>query len=282
MNNGAPAPVSVRGGDGHAIPVRHFGVRARRRPVVMLHGLQSHSGWFLRSARGLREAGLPVYAFDRCGSGLSDAPCCAGPRLEALLAETDAVVEHALHGRPYGSVHLLAHCFGAIPALLYAAHYRPARVASLVLATPAFYTRVGVTLRDKARIVGSLVTGREVLASVTLEPTQFSDDERWVELVRRDHRARRQFPARFLYEVARARRRLPAAARELNAGVLAAFAADDPICDNRRNRRLLERVRAPKQLCEYAGARHVLDFSRQWEAFLGDATRWFSRYGGDA
>src|SRR5262249_2375614 len=45
--------------------------------VILIHGLQSHAGWFVESRAGeqLAAQGLAVYAPDRRGSG-----CSAGPR----------------------------------------------------------------------------------------------------------------------------------------------------------------------------------------------------------
>lgn len=45
----APSPSWIGAPAGHRIPVRLFGARGRH-PVVVLHGLQSHSGWFVPSA----------------------------------------------------------------------------------------------------------------------------------------------------------------------------------------------------------------------------------------
>src|SRR3954464_6461838 len=57
--------------DGKRIPVRTFGTNGSRRPVLMTHGLESHSGWFVQSAAFMAGLGHPVYLVDRRGSGLS-------------------------------------------------------------------------------------------------------------------------------------------------------------------------------------------------------------------
>jgi pimeloyl-ACP methyl ester carboxylesterase len=64
---------SIPGRGGHAIPTRIWDTPAAAArppvPIVMTHGLQSHSGWFSRSQAFLADLGFPVYAFDRRGSG---------------------------------------------------------------------------------------------------------------------------------------------------------------------------------------------------------------------
>jgi alpha-beta hydrolase superfamily lysophospholipase len=270
-------PIWIGAPTGYRIPVRVFGVDGNRRPVVMLHGLQSHSGWFVQSARRIAELGLPVHAFDRCGSGVSEGDTEVGSRLDGLLAEVDAVADHALAGSRYESVHVLGHCFGAIIALLYSALYRPARVASLVLATPGLYTLADLSPREKIQVLWSVLGRRSVRVPVPMSPEQFSELEPFVEFVRQDPLALRTVPARLLYEVRRARRRLPSASDALRAPLLVAMAGDDPISDNRRNRRLFDRVTTQKEVREYSGARHILEWSKQREAFLNDLCAWFER-----
>ena len=272
-----PAAAWIAAPAGYRIPVRRFGTEGSGRPVVMLHGLESHSGWFVQSARRIAALGLPVHAFDRCGSGVSGADAGRGSRLDDLLAEVDAVSEAALHGTRHQSVHLVGHCFGAIVALLYAASHRPSRVASVVLATPALYTHTDLPLGDKLRVASSVLTRRPVAIPIPLAAEEFSELDPFVAFVRADPLVLRTAPARLFYEIWRGRRKLGAAARALRVPLMAALAGGDLICDNRRNRRLFERVGAPKEIREYPGARHILEFSGQRERFLDDLAAWFFR-----
>ena len=164
-------------------------------------------------------------------------------------------------------------------ALLYAGLHRPGRVASLVLATPALYTLTDLPPLDKARVLWSVLGGRPARVPVPLSPEQFSELEPFVQFVRADPLALRTVPARLLYEVRRARRRLEAAAVALRCPLMVTMAGADVICDNPRNRRLLEHVGAPMNLHVYAGARHILEFSAEREAFLNDLAAWFERPG---
>ena len=272
-----PPPAWLAAPSGYRIPVRCFGPRGTRRPVVVLHGLESHSGWFVQSARRVAALGLPVHAFDRCGSGVSDTDGARGARFADLFAEVDAVADGALAGSRHQSVHLLGHCFGAIVALLYAALHRPSRVASVVLSTPALYTRADLPVKDKVRVLWSVLGRRADRVPIPLSAEEFSELAPFVELVRRDPLVLRTAPARLFYEIRRARGRLRAAAGALRAPLFVAMAGDDPICDNARNRRLFERVTARKEIRTYSGARHILEFSNARQAFLDDLAAWFER-----
>jgi alpha-beta hydrolase superfamily lysophospholipase len=272
-----PDPIWIGAASGYRIPVRRYGAGGPGRPVVMLHGLQSHSGWFVHSARRLSETGSPVYAFDRRGSGLSKAASDDAVPLDQLLAEIDAVADQAAADTGHNDITLVGHCFGAILALLYAALQRPERVARLVLATPALYTLVDLTLREKVRVLWSALGGRAARVEVPLSAGQFSELEPFVAFVRDDRLALRTAPARLMYEVARARLRLSRAARALHAPLFVAYAGGDVICDNQRTRHLLARVTSPMETHSYAGARHVLEFSNEREAFFADLTGWIAR-----
>jgi alpha-beta hydrolase superfamily lysophospholipase len=270
-------PTWITAPAGYLIPVRRFGAEGTRRPVVILHGLESHSGWFVQSAERIASLGLPVHAFDRCGSGVSEVDGARGARFGDLFAEVEAVAESALAGGRHQTVHLVGHCFGAIVALLYAALHRPARVASVTLATPALYTRTDLPVKDKLRVLWSVLRRREDRVPIPLSAEEFSELDPFVEFVRGDPLVLRTAPARLFYEIRRARGRLRAAASALRAPLLVAMAENDPICDNSRNRRLFERVIAEKEIRTYSGARHILEFSGAREAFLDDLAGWFER-----
>ena len=66
--------ITVPPAEGYDIAVRVYGETGGKTPVVMTHGLQSHSGWFAQSAAAMAAGGHPVYAVDRRGSGLSQGP----------------------------------------------------------------------------------------------------------------------------------------------------------------------------------------------------------------
>jgi alpha-beta hydrolase superfamily lysophospholipase len=257
--------------------VRRYGAGSSRRPVVMLHGLQSHSGWFVQSARRLAEAERSVYAFDRRGSGVSGADDAAAARLEDLLDEIDVVVARAAADAGRGDVVLVGHCFGALLALLYASLHRPARVSSLVLATPALYTRADLPFPDKARVLWSVLSGRAARVPVPLAPEELADLEPFVSFIRHDPLALRAAPARLMFETARARRWLRRATLALRAPLFVAYAGRDVICDNERTRRLLARVTGPTETRTYAGVRHILELSDDRDAFLGELEAWLRR-----
>jgi len=108
---------------GAKLAVRVSGHNGTRTPVVMLHGLQSHSGWFAQSQSFLAGLGCPVYAMDRRGSGRSEGPRGDCSDFHEMMRDVHAVVDWARTRHGVEKAHVFGHCFGAIPAALFAAAY---------------------------------------------------------------------------------------------------------------------------------------------------------------
>ena len=99
--------------------------------VVLVSGIgdEASSAQWLEVERALAEDAR-VCRYDRPGTGESRAPAAAGRGADELVAELEAVVQHAAGG---DDVLLVAHSFGGYLARIYADRH-PDRVSGLVLA----------------------------------------------------------------------------------------------------------------------------------------------------
>ncbi|MDP8249205.1 MAG: alpha/beta fold hydrolase [Candidatus Tritonobacter lacicola] len=261
------------------IPVRIFGENETGVPVIMTHGLQSHSGWFVQSAQFIAGTGAPVYATDRRGSGLSRAKRGDCRNFREMAADVQAVAEYAMNRHDAGQVHVLGHCFGAIPAAVFACRY-PGMVRSLILSTPGLYTFTTVGFVRKIRIILSMMTGGKTYIPVPLDTEMFSELERYRAFIREDRLSLKEATARFFFQVPRARRFIARNAGRLAMPVFMALAGNDRICDNGKNRAFFKRLPSIyKRLITYRGARHILEFSKEREAFFADLQGWFEEEG---
>jgi len=261
-----------------AIPVRIFGEAGSGIPVIMTHGLQSHSGWFTQSAQFIADLGMPAYAFDRSGSGLSTAKRGHCKSFRDWIEELRVVVNTVLRKHGVTRVHLMGHCFGAIPAAAYACDH-PETVASLVLCTPAIYTRKGVYFRDMIIIGATRITGQERYIPVRLTPDMFTDLPEYEKFISEDNLSLSFVTAQFYYEVPRARRYIAKHAANLTMPVFMAIAEKDVICDNTLNRQFFDELRSKNKIIKsYTDAEHVLEFSREKEVFLTDLANWFAKF----
>lgn len=258
------------------IAVLPYGRSNPGEPVIMLHGLESHSGWFSRSASHIAGLGHPVYAMDRRGSGHSTAPRGWCGDFHELLGDIDALADRVLSEHGAGRFHLLGHCFGAIPATAYACS-RPRRLCSLVLATPALYTLAGPPAGDKLKILWAGLSGSRLDIPVPLEAEWFTDVPEQLEFIRNDPMSLHRASARIYWETAKARRFVHARENALTMPVFMGLAERDRICDNRRDRDFFERIPSPTKRCvEYSDAIHILEFSGRRQEFFSDLEAWFS------
>jgi alpha-beta hydrolase superfamily lysophospholipase len=259
------------------IPVRIYGDAGLLPPVVMTHGLQSHSGWFAQSAVHIAGLGHPVYAFDRRGSGLSESPRGDMKDYREMVEDIAVVADLAAsrHGHP--QFYLLGHCFGAIPATAFACAF-PQRLKGLILSTPAIYTRTGIPVFQTLKIFFTPSGRRNFRIASPLDPSWFSELDAFESFIRSDDLALTDATGDFYYAVHSARRYIYKSTERIEMPVFMAIAGEDPICDNHRNIGFFETLPADdKLLVTYEDARHVLEFSPERERFFDDLAWWLTR-----
>jgi alpha-beta hydrolase superfamily lysophospholipase len=257
------------------IPVRRYGAGAKGTPLIMLHGLQSHSGWFDQSASFIASLGMPVYAMDRYGSGMSRTPKGCHRSLEESVKDIDSVVRYVMDKHKKNNVHLLGHCYGAMPAVAYACMNNN-KIKSLVLPTPAIFTKSDVTPTEKLKILWSKISGMDLMIPIPLEAEMMSDLDEYVTFVKNDTLSLHDASGRFFFEIARMRKFIIKGCGSITAPVFMAFAGKDPICQNDKNKRFFDSLGSDKKVLKiYNDARHILEFSREKDNFFKDLTNWF-------
>jgi alpha-beta hydrolase superfamily lysophospholipase len=261
------------------IPVRVFGEHGEGVPVLLMHGLQSHSGWFVQSASFLAGLGLPVYSIDRRGSGMSQAPRGECRDFKKMIEDMYVVARHGMEQHNKSKVHVLGHCFGAIPAASFAITH-PDLSASLILATPGIHTHSDLTIADKLRVFWSVISGADVHIKVPLEPEMFSELETYVSFIKKDSLSLRYATGLFYFQVLKARNYIKKNVSGLTMPVFMAFAGKDRICDNRSNRKFFDSLPSDNKLLkEYPDARHVLELSTNRDDFFRDLESWIRNQG---
>src|SRR5262245_5065866 len=248
----------VPGADGTRLAVRVAGGQNPRTPLLMLHGLQSHSGWFVQSQTFLAGLGFPVYAMDRRGSGLSEGSRGHCSDFREMIADVRAVAGYACTRPDVKKVHVFGHCFGAIPATLFATAH-PELVASLIQASSGIHTRVNLALARKLELVWSKASRHTVQIPIPLKPEMFSDLAECVRFIQEDEARLRTATGSLYYEVRRACRHIHAHCDVLTMPLFMASAGDDPICDTEANERFFWSLPARhKLLVRYDRSRHVI------------------------
>ncbi len=266
--------VRLPGQDEITIPVRVFGAEGDDIPVVMVHGLQSHSGWFVQSAAVMAAQGHPVYGLDRRGSGLSREARGDCDNFIDMIEDIETVVAHVQQEHQVKRVHVLGHCFGAIPATLFAALHAE-EVASLILTTPGIYTHTDLTWAQKLGIGWASLWGSVHYVPVPMDVQEFTDMDSYQQFIATDPLSLQQATSRFYFEVHNARVYLQLQDENLTMPVFMVLAQDDQISDNRENTDFFNELPSDtKRLITYDHAVHIIEFSRDRDLFFEDLLEW--------
>ena len=266
----------INNSGGVRIPVRVFGEEHNSVPVLMIHGLQSHSGWFVQSAHHIASLGLPVYQIDRRGSGLSSEPRGHAESYDEMIDDILTVAKNAMARHGADQIHLLGHCFGAIPGTAFATRY-PHLLKSLILSTPGIYTQTGVYFGEALQILESELTRQHKYIPVHLEPEQFTVNSSYLRFIKDDDLTLKQVTTALYFQVPRARKYIGKNISHLTMPVFFGMAAKDTICDNAKNRAFFDTIPSSrKMIVTYKKAKHIVEFSDNRDIFFRDLAAWFS------
>jgi alpha-beta hydrolase superfamily lysophospholipase len=245
----------------------------------MVHGMQSHAGWFEVSATAgeIAASGVTVLAYDRRGSGRSGgAPGhvdSADAFLEDLAAAHRALRnEFDTRGSADVALHVFANCFGTRIVLPYL-HAHPGSFRSAVLTAPAIRMSRAADygFGSKVRI---LFAGREQRFATPLEDDLFVSSGPFLDWIRADSLALRQVTAGFLRSTSQLTRRMQKAARAIDTPMLVVLGRRDAMVINAAIRSdFVARYRGPIEVVELE-AEHYVDFTDQQPALSAALIAW--------
>jgi len=266
--------------DGTDLPMGIWRPDKPRAALLYLHGIQSHSGWYEASSRRLASSGVAVYQIERRGSGTDGAHERGHvDRAETWLQDVAAAAELVRRETGLSRLHLMGVSWGGKLALVCAAH-RPDLYRSLILAAPGIFSRADVGLATKIRVAQSLLFGRGLRRfSIPLaDPHLFTENPERVRYIAEDPLSLREVTARFMFESRRLDRMVARAARTFRLPTFLALAERDRITDNRATRNLVEAMPASRrQIVEYPGAHHTLEFEPDPEPYFADLAAWIEQ-----
>ncbi len=246
--------------------------------VVFVHGIQSHSGWYEHSCRRLSQAGFAVSFLDRRGSGQNAEGRGDAPSFRRLLDDIAEFLQPLRQQDGATPIFLAGISWGGKPVVALQRRH-PRLIDGLALLCPGFCPRVAPKRKERLAILWARLTAPRRLFPVPLsDPQLFTATPRWQEFIRDDPLSIRQATARFFVESVRLDLYLRWAASRVRLPVLLLLAEHDRIIDNARTRAFVERIPSEdKEVREYAGARHTLEFEADPEPFIADLLRWLER-----
>jgi len=274
--------------DGYVLHYRHW--RPQETPkarVVCVHGIQSHSGWYLYSSSRLCAAEYEVFYLDRRGSGLNEQDRGHAKNFHVLIDDLVLFLGRVRAQEPRRPVVLSGVSWGG-KLVVAVAKDHPKLIDALVLLCPGLFPKVGVPPLEKVRIALSRVFARYRRFTIPLtDPELFTANPKWLEFLRTDPLSLHRATASMLVASARLDWYLRDAPEKIHTPALLFLAGQDRIIDNERTRRYFERFRSPnKRVIEYPDAHHTLEFEPDPDPFIDDWIQWLDEVvgtrGGDS
>ena len=266
---------------GAALCCREWAPKDPKGTVVCVHGIRSHSAWYLDSCAHLARKGYRVLFPDRRGSGLNREGGSGGEaRVGGWVADVEHFIARAARELPEKPVHLIGISWGGRLAAVVAAAGR-VPVRSVVLSTPGIVSLRDCGLLTKIGVAAALLTRADREFAIPLDdPALFTDDPDERNYIDGDKFGVRRVSARFLLESRKLERLAKRSFRALSVPVLLMLAGRDEIVDNAGVKKLFEKCpSADRVLKVYPEARHTLEFDACREEYFDDLAAWFDAHG---
>lgn len=268
--------VDFQASDGYTFRVARWrAVGEPRGRVVVLHGVQSHSGWYHGLGSRLAAAGYDVSFPNRRGSGPNHEDRGHAPSALRLVDDVAEWIEKLKEEDPDSPVALAGISWGGKIAVLTAVR-RPNVVDALALICPGLEPQVGVTFAEKLRIAKAVFTNRRKTFPIPLaDPALFTDDAEKQDFIRNDPLGLRQATAGLLLASFLIDRMIRRAPRKLVQPTLLMLGGRDRIVDNARTKAYFDRVAAvDRRVIEYPDGCHTLEFDPDPGLYARDLIDW--------
>lgn len=243
--------------------------------VVVLHGVQSHGGWYHGLGRTLAAAGYEALFPDRRGSGANPRDRGHTPSFRRLVDDQAELLGMLRARDPARSIALAGISWGGKLAVL-AAGRHPDRVDALALICPGLHPRVGVTPTERLRIAWAWFTARRKTFPIPLsDPALFTAHPAGQAFIAADPLGLRAGTAGLLAAstfIDRDVRRMPPSIRQ---PALLMLAGRDRIVDNARTLAYFHTLASPdRRVIEYPEAHHTLEFEPDPSRYARDLNHW--------
>ncbi len=240
--------------------------------VAIVHGVNSHSGYYAWAAEQFVAAGLAVYALDLHGRGKSEGERFYLENMEDYVSDVDTLVTLAKSREPDLPVFLLGHSAGGVISCTYTLEHQ-AKLAGLICESFAFQ----VAAPDIALAV---VKGLSYVAPrahvLRLKNEEFSRDPRVVQAMNSDPLiANESQPSNTVAELVRADERLNREFPLITLPVLILHGTADKVTRPSGSQLFYDKAGSPdKTLKLYIGHVHDLLNDVDKEKVMSDITGW--------
>lgn len=123
--------------------------------VILLHGIESHSEWFIEIGEGLSKHGYSVLAYDRAGWGLSEGIRGHVQSYNHILKQLTTICASLRNN--HTKIHLVGMSWGGMFAL-YAILRRRIFFDSLCMIAPGIFPKASLSPKTKMRVTTAIIS----------------------------------------------------------------------------------------------------------------------------
>jgi alpha-beta hydrolase superfamily lysophospholipase len=165
--------------------------------LILIHGIESHSGWYNEAGEKLAGSGLEVYALDRRGSGLNKEARGDLADFHKLSRDIDDFfLQKELAKR---KCILMGLCWGAKTALHFSL-CNPEKVSGIIFITPGFKTKLHMSFSKKINWLGALLFAPHKFLKLPIAPEMFTEDRIYLNRIKEDNLRLKAVTSRFFKE----------------------------------------------------------------------------------
>ncbi|WP_422930554.1 alpha/beta fold hydrolase [Singulisphaera sp. PoT] len=262
--------------DGYNIHVAVWPARsAIKGRVVVLHGVQSHGGWYHLLGRTLADAGYEAYFPDRRGSGANQVDRGHAPSATRLVLDTAQLLQELRGRAPRVPICLAGISWGGKLVVITAAKYQEL-VDSVALICPGLRPRVDVSTREKLGVALALLTNPKKTFPIPLsDPALFTENPEGQAFIASDPLGLRLGTAGLLASSRFIDRRVRRSLAQVRQASLLMLAEKDRIINNEQTRKDFQKFASDDRLViEYPGAHHTLEFEPEPARYAHDLIAW--------
>jgi alpha-beta hydrolase superfamily lysophospholipase len=247
--------------------------------VVVLHGVQSHSGWYHNLGRTVAASGYLASFPDRRGSGANRADRGHAPSAGRLVRDLVEWVR-ALRAESPGVTTSLAGISWGAKLVVIAAAWHPELVDAVALVCPGLQPRVGVSGKEKLQIAWSLLANPRRTFPIPLsDPSLFTASPEGQAFIAADPCSLREGTAGLMAASFIIDRLVGLAASRIRQPALLMVAGHDRIVDNARTLDYFHKLGSTdRQVIEYPEGHHTLEFEPDPSRYALDLVAWLDRH----
>lgn len=281
-----PNIVTFTADDGYAFHCRRWDAEHPIADVIVMHGIISHSGWYLKTGAHLAACGMNVHSLDRRGSGLNlpdrgDVINC-DRWIDDVVQYVRAVRASQSGGNGFDTstqtrpILLVGISWGGLLATAVARRIG-GEVSGIVLLCPGFFSKKGTS---EAQHTAVRVATRAGLGGLRFpvplrDPELFTRSPEWRRYIAEDPFTLRVVTLRLATASAKLYHDIVKTPVKIPTPTLLMLGGQDLIIHNHQVRHFVNQYFGDEQeIIEYATAAHTLEFEDDTTAYMNDLATW--------